>query len=111
MNNTFQVLTLAILSLIFLPNLLFGQLYEVSLDEKIQMSSLIVEGKVIESKCYRADDETIYTAHKIKVSALLKGEYLDEYLTVTTWGGEIAGELQTWVSAEFSFSNPLAYQP
>jgi hypothetical protein len=96
MKNTFQFLTLAILSLIFLPNLLFGQLYEVSLDEKIQKSSLIVEGKVIESKCYRADDETIYTAHKIKVSALLKGEYLDEYLTITTWGGEIEGELQTW---------------
>lgn len=96
MKNTFQFLTLAILSLIFLPNLLFGQLYEVSLDEKIQKSSLIVEGKVIESKCYRVDDETIYTAHKIKVSALLKGEYLDEYLTITTWGGEIEGELQTW---------------
>lgn len=96
MKNTFQFLTLAILSLILLPNLLFGQIYEVSLDEKIQKSTLVVEGQVVESKCYRADDETIYTAHKIKVSALLKGEYRDEHLTITTWGGEIDGELQTW---------------
>lgn len=96
MKNIFQTCILALLSLIFLPNLLFGQLFEVSLDEKIQKSSLIVEGKVVKSKCYRAEDETIYTAHKVKVSALLKGDYRKEYLTITTWGGELDGELQTW---------------
>lgn len=96
MKNTFQTRILALLSLFFLPNLLFGQLCEVSLNEKIQKSSLIVEGRVVESKCYRADDETIYTAHKIKVSALLKGEYREGFLTVTTWGGELDGEKQTW---------------
>lgn len=96
MKKSFQTYILALLSLFFLPSLLFGQLYKISLDEKIEKSSLIVEGRVVESKCYRADDETIYTAHKIKVSALLKGEYRDQYLTIITWGGEIDGELQTW---------------
>lgn len=96
MKITFQTFILALVSLLFLPNFLFGQLYEVPLDEKIQKSSLIIEGKVVESKCYRADDETIYTAHKVKVSTLLKGDYREEYLTITTWGGEMDGELQTW---------------
>ena len=73
-----------------------GQLYEVSLDEKIKQSGLIIEGRVVESKCYRTEDGTIYTANKVKVSALLKGEYRKEYLTITTWGGELDGELQTW---------------
>lgn len=83
-------------SLVCLPSLLFGQLYEVPLDERIANAKLVIEGRVVETKCYRADNETIYTANKIKVSALLKGEYRDEYLTVTTWGGEMDGELQTW---------------
>lgn len=96
MKNTFQTRIIALLGLFFLPNLSFGQLYEVSLDEKIQKSTLIVEGKVVESRCYRADDKTIYTANKIKLTSLLKGDYRDEYLTITTWGGELDDELQTW---------------
>ncbi len=96
MKNTFQTLIVAFVGLLFLPNLAFGQLYEVSFDEKIQKSTLIVEGKVVESRCYRADNDNIYTANKIKLSALLKGDYRNEYLTVITWGGELDGEQQTW---------------
>jgi hypothetical protein len=96
MKNTFQTCMIALLGLFFLPNVSFGQLYEVSFDEKIQKSTLIVEGRVVESRCYRADDETIYTANKIKLTNLLKGDFREEYLTITTWGGELEGELQTW---------------
>ncbi|HMQ85165.1 MAG TPA: zinc-dependent metalloprotease [Saprospiraceae bacterium] len=96
MKNLFQTTFVVIIGLILLPNLVFGQLYEVSLDEKIQKSTLIVEGKVVESRCYRADDENIYTANKIKLTNLLKGDYREEYLTITTWGGGLDGELQTW---------------
>lgn len=55
MKTKIQTIILALLGLIFLPNVSFGQLYEVPLDDKIEQSTLIVEGKVIETKCYRAD--------------------------------------------------------
>lgn len=96
MKNTFQSFLVALFSLVLLPNFLFGQLYEVSLEEKIKASTLIVEGKVVESISYRADDDNIYTASKIQLSALIKGDYRGQYLTVTTWGGELEGEIQTW---------------
>jgi len=96
MKHAFQNLGLALLSLIFIPTQLLGQLYEVSLDEKIEKSTLIVEGKVVESQCYRADNGNIYTANKVQLVSLLKGDYRENYLTVTTWGGEMDGELQTW---------------
>lgn len=96
MKHAFKNLGLALLSLIFIPVQLIGQLYEVSLDEKIEKSALIVEGKVVESQCYRADDGNIYTANKVQLVSVLKGDYRENYLTVTTWGGEIDDELQTW---------------
>ena len=73
-----------------------AQLYEVSLDEKIRQSSLIVEGRVSERESYRAPDGRIYTANKIDVSTLLKGGNRDLCLTVTTWGGSVGDEEQTW---------------
>lgn len=96
MKHAFQNLGLALLSLIFIPVHLFGQLYEVSLDEKIEKSTLVVEGKVVESQCYRADNGNIYTANKVQLVSVLKGDCRENYLTVTTWGGEIGDELQTW---------------
>lgn len=96
MKTKIQTITLALLGLIFLPNVSFGQLYEVSLDEKIEQSTLIVEGKVVESQCYRADNGDIYTANKVELVSILKGDYRERFLTITTWGGEMDGELQTW---------------
>ncbi len=96
MKNLLQAIALALLSLIFCPNVLFGQLYEVTLDEKIEKSTLIIEGRVIESQCYRTDDGNIYTANKVEIASVLKGDCRENSLTVTTWGGEIDDELQTW---------------
>jgi hypothetical protein len=87
---------MAMIGLFFLPNFSFGQLYEVSLDDKIKHSTTIVVGEVIKSQCYRDDKNDIYTAHKVKITALLKGNLTDAYVTVTTWGGELDGEMQTW---------------
>ena len=96
MKITIQTICLALLSLLFAQTSAFGQLYEVSLDEKIEKSSLIVEGKVIQTKCYRSDNGDIYTANKVELVSILKGDYRDKFLTVTTWGGELDGEMQTW---------------
>jgi len=96
MKNAIPTLILALWSLLFAQTSAFGQLYEVSLDEKIEQSTLIVEGKVIESQCYRADNGDIYTANKIELASILKGDYREKFLTITTWGGEIDGKSQTW---------------
>lgn len=96
MKNTYYTFVLILLSLLLSPKQVFSQLYEVSLDSRIDQSTLIVEGKVVESKCYRSDDGTIYTANKIEVVGILKGEYRNSDLTITTWGGELDSELQTW---------------
>jgi len=96
MKITIQTIFLALLSLFFAQTYAFGQLYEVSLDERIEKSSLIVEGKVVEAKCYRADNGDIYTANKVELVSILKGDYREKFLTVTTWGGELDGEMQSW---------------
>lgn len=96
MKHAFQNLGLALLSLIFIPVQLVAQLYEVPFDEKIRNSTLIVEGKVAESESYRAANGDIYTVHKIVVVGLLKGSYREHDLTVTTWGGTVGDETQTW---------------
>ncbi|MBX2892682.1 MAG: zinc-dependent metalloprotease [Saprospiraceae bacterium] len=96
MKHAFQNLALLLLGLFGSIHPASAQLYEVSLDEKIEKSTLIVEGKVVESQCYRADNGNIYTANKVQLLSVLKGDYRENYLTVTTWGGEIDDELQTW---------------
>ena len=73
-----------------------AQLYEVSLDEKIQNASLIVEGRVVAQESYLAPDGHTYTANKVAVSALLKGTLPNEFLTVTTWGGKTENGTVTW---------------
>ena len=73
-----------------------AQLYEVSLDEKIQNSSLIVEGRVVAQESYKTPEGEVYTANKVAVSALLKGNLRENYVTVTTWGGTIGREIVTW---------------
>ena len=73
-----------------------AQLSEVSLDEKIQQSSLIVEGWVVAQESYKAPDGEVYTANKVAISALLKGKPKENFVTVTTWGGETEEEAVTW---------------
>ncbi|TAK34819.1 MAG: T9SS type A sorting domain-containing protein [Saprospiraceae bacterium] len=73
-----------------------AQLYEVSLDEKIQHSSLIVEGRVVAQESYKTPDGEVYTANKVAVSAVLKGKLKENFVTVTTWGGETEDETVTW---------------
>ena len=96
MKNAIPTIILALLGLLLAQTSAFGQLYEVSLDDKIEHSTLVIEGKVIESQCYRAVNGDIYTANKVELGSILKGYYREKFLTITTWGGEIDGEIQTW---------------
>lgn len=45
---------------------LFGQYYQVSMDEKVLKSDFIVEGEILESESYE-DNGRVFTSHKVKV--------------------------------------------
>ncbi|MBI1226598.1 MAG: T9SS type A sorting domain-containing protein [Bacteroidetes bacterium] len=96
MKNFFQSTVLLLVGVFALSFTAKAQLYEVSLDEKIEKASLIVEGKVIAQESYRSPDGEVYTANKVAVSALLKGKLKESFVTVTTWGGETEEEIVTW---------------
>ena len=72
-----------------------AQLRVISFDKKIEISKIIVEGKVVESRPFYAPDSMIYTANKIQVYKRLKGELREEYLSVITMGGRIGHRLWT----------------
>lgn len=71
-------------------------LYEVGLDERIEMSESVFEGKVIEKRSFWNDDETnIFTANKVEIYRLFKGEATSGIIEILTRGGEVGLEKQT----------------
>lgn len=96
MKNKVYFLAIALLCLFIAPKVAFAQTFEVPLDYKIEKSTLVVEGKVVETKCFRAADGYIYTANKVELASILKGNLTGEYLNVVTWGGELDTETQMW---------------
>lgn len=65
-------------------------LYEVSLSQIINKSSLIVEGKVISSSSEWNNDRTgIYTKNIVKISSIFKGAAPGTTITVITEGGQV----------------------
>jgi hypothetical protein len=94
-----RISILATLLLILCVNVVTAQLYEVSLDQKLQNSTLIIEGKVIKSEAFRGHDGHIYTAHDIQAFSILKGDLhdlQDQKFTVVTYGGTLEDEIETW---------------
>lgn len=68
----------------------FSQLYRVENTEKEQNSTLIIEGKVVEQKSFWNEKRSmIFTANKIKVYKLFKGEISGDYIEVLTQGGTV----------------------
>lgn len=77
--------------------LMFAQLYEIPLDQKIDESQLIVEGKVVKSEPYKGTDDRIYTAHKVELQRVFKGtDFKESQLTIITRGGEVDGRITSW---------------
>jgi hypothetical protein len=96
MNSIFQITVLSIIFIITGFSRANAQLVKISLDEKIEKSSLIVEGRVVGQESYLTRDGEVYTANKVAVSSLLKGELKGGYVTVTTWGGTTTSQIVTW---------------
>jgi len=90
-----QKLIILLTVLLFTSNL-FGQLYEVNLQEKIRNASFIVEGEVTKSESYLGSDNEIYTANEVVVYKDFKGTEIPERITVITLGGTVGDETTTW---------------
>lgn len=68
-------------------------LYEVSLEERSQKASLITEARILDQNTFRHSDNLIYTASRIKVTAVLKGELPANELYLITPGGQIGDQM------------------
>ena len=85
-----------VIILLLTTSLVKGQLYEIPINVKIAKSSLIVEGKVIETQTYLQDGE-IYTASLVRVQKILKGSAKPiDYVTIITLGGLYEGKEKAW---------------
>ncbi len=79
-----------------LPKLVTAQFYPISMDEKLQQSSLIIEGKVVNKEAFRHDNH-IYTKNQIKVIRAIKGDVTQgELVEVITSGGTLDDVTETW---------------
>lgn len=67
-----------------------AQLFEVSLDEKVQQANLIVEGTVIEKYAFwNPTHSMIFTSNKIKLHKVFKGSFSAPIVEVLTQGGSV----------------------
>src|SRR3954470_9290841 len=78
------------LSFNFFATRVTAQLYKIELDEKINNSSLIIEGKVVSKKSFWNDAHTmIYTANIIEVYKSFKGNTTEKTVEIVTQGGSV----------------------
>jgi len=73
-----------------------NSLYELSVNQRISSSSLIVEGEVVEQLSFwNSQHNRIYTSNKIKLTRIMKGHYSDSIVYVQTEGGWVGNTIQT----------------
>lgn len=70
-------------------------LIELPLQERVQQSTLIVEGRVVASAPFaNSSGSLINTAHEIEVTAIRKGQVTTQRIYVITEGGQLGQKLQ-----------------
>ena len=73
-----------------------AQYYPISMEEKLEHSSLIIEGKVVNKVAFRHDNH-IYTKNQIEVIRTVKGDVIQgEFVVVITSGGTMDDVTETW---------------
>ena len=88
-------LLLISLSILFAWNAKAGcPLVNVSIQERVNESSVIVEATVESKISYKnAQGNFIYTAHKLKIHKIYKGNPSSEFITLITEGGVVDLEM------------------
>lgn len=90
MKKNYSLFALTLLAVFFCNTIFAQSLYPVSLDEKVQQSTVIVEGKVIKQTPFWNPQHTmIFTSNKIEIYKVFKGNVTPEYIEVMTQGGAI----------------------
>ena len=90
--NIFKFLVLVFLSTLFSYSTIQAQslLHEVPLSKKIEISSLLVEGKVIDKHSFwDAERKHIYTSNTVEVYKVFKGKLTNTTIEVFTLGGTV----------------------
>jgi len=93
-------------------------LYKVAFEEKVQSSSLIIEGRVVEKQSFWNPSRTmIFTANKVEIYKVFKGSVQSSTVEIITQGGSVdtesveASDLLTLEKGEigtfFCFPDPL----
>jgi len=73
-----------------------GNLYKISMNEKVDSSSLIVFGKVIKCEAYWDEPKAmIYTTNTIQVYSIYKGNLTSETIAIQTVGGRVENDMVT----------------
>jgi hypothetical protein len=85
-----------LISSLFCHKMLNAQYIEYSLQNKVQNSELILEGKITSKYSY-IKDGLIYTANHIDVCSVIYGNIRpSDEIFVITYGGKIEGEFSSW---------------
>lgn len=87
--------TFGLAFLLFFTSAAFAQLVPISLDQRIEKSTIILEGKVVSQSCFWSEDKSaIYTLNVIDVYKLFKGRLESKQVELITKGGIIGNKMQ-----------------
>lgn len=79
----------------FTTHAVFGQFVPISLDQRIEKSTTIFEGKVISQASYWNQTKThIYTSNVVEVYKLFKGDLSTDKVEIITIGGIIGDRIE-----------------
>lgn len=74
----------------------YSQYIPIPINQKVEQSDLIIEGKVIGQKTFIGLDDEVYTENKILISQVLKGNENQLEVSVITWGGKFEDYEINW---------------
>ena len=93
MKNTFTIL-LSFLCIAVSQNTMSQALYPVSMDEKVEQSTLIAEGTVLSQYSFWNPSHTlIFTSNKVKLHKIFKGRMQESEIEVVTQGGTVGTDV------------------
>lgn len=90
-------LTLALFGFLLISYSSFGQHRQnmMTLDERVNLSEIIIEGEVIEKESYfDHSDNEIYTINRIKIYKQFKGNYVPDEISLVTAGGQVGDTIE-----------------
>jgi hypothetical protein len=86
-------LLLLLLSSCYFPSFLHASIYPVSLTQRVKEASVVALVEVEDQQSFQGEGH-IFTLHRLKVKAYLKGHRPDEQLGLISLGGSLAGKGQ-----------------